>query len=173
MKHIKRLLLSVLLALSIHSAAHSAEPIFISEHKARAIFIYNLVDYVDWYQIKGDTVTVCLYGQDGTAMHLIRLSQVPLLDKKIKVFLLNRYVDIDRCNMLYISQEKEHTPFYPYLEASNQRKILTISNIEDFTSKGGMMGFSIMRSKVTIDLNRPLLKSTQVRLNPALLHITR
>jgi hypothetical protein len=137
------------------------------EYKARATFIYHLADNVEW---KEHPIRLCTYGYDAATQHLEKLSQIPGEEKHIVIRRNVPFEQIPSCHILYVSKAGSRV-LPEIIEESRKGDVLTISDIQDFTLLGGMMGFDIRRNRVTLKANKTALREAGIRLSPSLLNI--
>jgi len=60
-----------------------------------------------------------------------------------------------------------------YLQLAYKRSILTVSDIENFASQGGIIGFIEQNGKVRFEINLDAAQQSKIRINSRLLNLAR
>lgn len=138
-----------------------------------ADFIYNLVNYVNWED--KTEVSICAYGHDDVSMNLKKIgSQANLRGNNLsKIKNINMrtdvgFKDILTCDLLYIANSEERNVLLILAEIKH-RSIITMSSLENFIARGGVLEFKVMRRKVQLKIGQTALKDTGITLSPVLL----
>lgn len=164
LKHL-RIIFTVIAAIT----ATNAFAISLPAHKLKAGFIYNLVDkdMVMWNGVK--KTTICVYGYDPLSESLNNL-QMQSSNNKIDVKTDIDISKINECNLLYIGKDEEKN-LNEVLKIVKGKDILTISDIKGFLTKGGVLGFEIVRKHVMLNANKDVMQNLNIKINPRLLNI--
>ena len=147
-----------------------------SEYDVKAAFLFNFIRFVDWSDRTRDKtdreLILGIAGEDhfGNALNSIR-------DRKIKgrtlviidATAINRLAD---CDILFISSsEKERLP--SIMAALKDLPILTVSELEGFAERGGMINFIIVGNRVHFEVNPDAAKRVGIHISSQLLKLAR
>jgi hypothetical protein len=144
---------SVFLISSIVSA-QQAKP---KEYEVKATYLYNFGRFVQWpanvAASTGDSFPICVIGQDpiGPALNTI-VSGESIVGKPVVVKQISKPQDALGCRVLYISLSEE-TRLKEILAALNKATVLTVSDISQFSQRGGMIQFVLDGNKVRFEVN--------------------
>jgi hypothetical protein len=163
------LLLGALVFLSLMPAAR-ADPANLNEQKIKAGLVYNFLKYTDWRSIKEDRkLRVCLYGDGGLNEYLRPLQGRTAQQYTIEVVSLHAGGDVSACNLLFVSQGEEGD-LDRLLETVKGKNILTVSDINRFTHRGGMAELSMQDDqRIHLYINRGAAAAAGIKIQGRLL----
>ena len=170
-KQLSFLLIALLIAVSPVVYAQDQA----SAARIKAAYINQFSHFVQWPGSAGslkNSLSICVLGVEDVSKELQPLTQVADNDFDVKLHVVSRLEKIDRCNMLYIASS-ENGNLEAVLNYVNKKPILTISSIDDFASKGGMIGFVIAGNKVRLEINRGTVKKSGLRISARLLEVSK
>src|ERR1700704_5715084 len=122
--------------------AQQAKP---SEYQVKAAYLYNFGRFVKWpaglAAGKGDSFPVCVLGQDPFGPILDSTLAGETLDgKPVVLRRISKAQEAGECRILFISSaEEKHLK--EILVAVDESGVLTVSDMRDFTRRGGMIQF--------------------------------
>jgi hypothetical protein len=156
--------------------AWSREEVTVTEYDVKAAFLLNFVRFVDWSdRMRGDTdkeLILGIAGEDrfGNALNLIRGAKV-----KSRTLVIKNVVDSNsliNCDILFISSsEKDRLP--TLMAALKDLPILTVSEIEGFAQRGGIINFIIVEKKIRFEINPDAAKQVGIHISSQLLQLAR
>ena len=156
--------------------AWSSEESTLTEYDVKAAFLLNFVRFTDWSdRTRGETgneLILGIAGEDrfGNALNLIRGKKV-----KGRTLVINNAVDsnnLTNCDILFISSsEKDRLP--SLMAALKDLPILTVSEIEGFAQRGGIINFIIVDNKVRFEINPDAAKQVGIHISAQLLQLAR
>ena len=147
-----------------------------SEYEVKAAFLLNFVRFIDWSdQTKGEAdneIILGIAGEDrfGEALNLISGKKV-----KGRVVVVNRFDDSDNltaCDILFISSS-EKDRLSSIMATLKDLPILTVSEIEGFTQRGGIINFIIVANKIRFEINPDAAKQVGIHISSQLLQLAR
>jgi hypothetical protein len=162
------------LALLASAALGAAtQPGALRDYQIKAIFLYNFAQFVEWPPVafpeEETPLVIGVLGEDpfGTdlddAVKGEKLGHRALLVRRFR-----RVEDVGACHILFISRSE--APRLERILASLQdRSILTVSDAEGFTSRGGMIRFVTENNKVRMRINLEIAKRAGLTLSSKLL----
>lgn len=172
MVFLKRSLRAILIALLAARLAEAAPAPTDSEVKAA--FLCGFAEFVEWPSLGRDApVTIGILGQDPFG---------PLLEETIKnralqnrALVLTRVSTIDqalRCQIVYVSASEKRR-LDETLRALERASILTVSDIDDFAERGGMIGFALEQNRVRFHINTGAVERANLQISSRLLKLAR
>ena len=162
-------LAGLVLASILH--AQSAPP---SEYQVKAAYIYNFGKFVDWpaeVMSLDNSFNICVLGHnpfDETFGATIAGESIQ--GKKVAVKIVSRAQDATGCHILFISSSEEARlkEIFAVLERAS---VLTVSDMPQFTRRGGMIQFVTEANRVRFEVNLTSAERTGLTLSSQLLKV--
>ncbi|MDX1980933.1 MAG: YfiR family protein [Bryobacteraceae bacterium] len=146
-----------------------------SEREVKAAMLYNFTKFVEWPSgalgESGAPVTICVAGRDpfGPALEQA-VADRTAYGRPIRIAKASRVEELKGCHILYVSIS-ERKYLSETLEAIAQPGVLTVSDIEDFTHQGGIVGFVLRDSKVRFEVNLDAAEKARLKISARLLKL--
>lgn len=125
------------------------------EYEVKAAFLYNLARMVQWPEEDKEAMAplnICFYGIDsfGEASNFLK-------NKKVKKRSISVIKDVElnglgRCHILFIDKS-ELNRLAHILSIINNQPILTVSDVDTFAEKGGLVNLQKIGDRVNIQIN--------------------
>ncbi len=126
-------------------------------YQVQAAYLYNFGKFVKWPAVapsnQSGTFTICVLDRDPFGDTLqSTLSGESVGGKPVSVKRLPRAEDAAACHILFISstQGKE---LHGILTAVDQASVLTVSDMPDFSRRGGMIQFVLEGNRIRFEIN--------------------
>lgn len=144
------------------------------EYQVKAVFLYNFTQFVEWPPAAlGNGTTpfiIGILGRDPFGSYIDEtIAGETLQGHPIRVERYDDIKDIRGCHILFISRGQEAGEV---VAALNDRSILTVSDTEDFTRKGGMIRFFMQHNKIRLQINLPAAKAVKLDISSKLLRVS-
>ncbi len=130
----------------------------------KAGFVYNFSKFVEWpasaLPPNGD-IQLCVLGKglDGKLSQIHgRISQ----GREIQVRPVSASSDLVSCHILYVGTI-ERSRLVELLKVLEGSPVLTVSDIEDFTSAGGMIGLYVENERVRFAINLSAMRAVGLK----------
>jgi hypothetical protein len=145
------------------------------EYIIKAGFLYNFTQFVDWpsnaFQNAEAPFVIAILGDDPFRAAL----DTAVAGEKVKghSIVIERYQnvkDIKNCHILFINH-KESTRLKEILPALPSKHILTVSDIPDFATTGGMIRFITKKNKIKLQINLKASKEAELIFSSKLLQV--
>ena len=136
------------------------------EYRVKATFLYNFTKFVTWppesFPSEDSALKITVVGEDPFGPVLDELAySTPGRGRKLVIERRNWNQDLRRCHVLFISRsEKRHLNAIHF--NIKGASILTVSDLEQFSAAGGMIGFVFDGEQVRFEIN--LNAASQARL---------
>ena len=153
-----------------------ADPGQVSEYEVKAAFLYNFAKFVEWPEsnLKNlDSLEICVFGSNPFGNHLESIvSGKTAQEKAIKISYTSNIGKIQNCQILFVADnDKNQTE--KILEATSELPILTVSDLSDFASKDGIIGFYTEDNRIRFEVNRQKANNSGLSFSSRLLKIAR
>ena len=146
-----------------------------TEYEVKAAYIYNFGKFIKWPEnkIKSEFI-IGVYGNNPFGEILKdALEGRELYDKPIKVIYFKNLVNIDKCNILFISKTNKET-FVKIINLVKNKPVLTVGdNIDDFCVSGGIINFTPKYSKYRFYINNNSAKRNKLIISSKLLSLSK
>ena len=151
--------------------AQQANP---TEYQVKAAYLYNFGKFVDWpakVAATSDFFNICVLGEDpfGTTFDAT-IAGESINGKKVVVKRITRPQDAVSCRILFISSSEEGR-LQEILAALDKTSVLTVSDIAQFTVRGGMIRFVREANRVRFEVNLSTAEHAGLTLSSQLLKV--
>lgn len=136
------------------------------EYQLKAAFIYNFMKLIDFGGVP--SLTLCVVGNNPFNGALEASSKKGLQGKPISVKKNVGYDALTSCNVVFISQSESGKVSF-ILSKLSDAAILTVSDIDNFTKSGGIIGFIYKNNKIGIEVNATQAKKKQLHISAKLI----
>lgn len=146
-----------------------------NEYEVKAAYLFNFGRFVKWPTTtapdKSGSFAVCVLGQDpfGTILDST-LAGEALDGKRVTTRRISKPQDAAACRILFISSaEKNHLK--EILSALDEDGVLTVSDMPDFSQRGGMIEFVMDGDRVRFEINLANAENARLTLSSELLKV--
>jgi hypothetical protein len=157
------------------SAGLNAAPLApeIGEYQIKAVFLYNFAQFVEWppdsYPNGNSPLIIGIIGDDPFGSYLDEAVKGERINNRAIV--IQRYAnlqDATACQILFVSKSKSDR-LDLVLDRLRGRSILTVSDMDGFTQRGGMIRFVMENNKVRLRINVRAVKEAHLTISSKLL----
>lgn len=167
------MLVASLASIAMPAAFARSQP---TQRDVEAAYLYQFGNFVQWPPRKANldlpaTFSVCVLGEDpfGSVLEKTlsgaRLNGLPMAARRIA-----SVRDASRCEILFISNSHAGD-LDADLAAVRDTPVLTVSDIPDFVSRGGMIQFLLIDNRVRFEINLSSAQRAGLRLSSQLLKV--
>lgn len=162
------LLLLLLVGSSAASAARVAD-----EQALKAAYLYNFAKFVEWPGIaEGAPLRLCIYGEDDIEAPFQKIQGRSAQNRTIEVALIAAGTGPENnCEILFISRATDEITYRTILQLLNGKPVLTVSDIDDFASQGGMIEFRSVGEHIKFVVNIAASRQAQLSISAFLLQL--
>ena len=146
-----------------------------TEYEVKATYLYNFSRFVEWpakvTQVQSSSFVICVLGKDpfGPALNTI-LAHEATSGKSIEAQRIPTVQDAVHCRVLFISSS-ENTRLKQILTTLGDASVLTVSELPEFTQRGGMVQFVSEGSRVRFEVNLASAEHAGLTLSSELLKV--
>lgn len=145
------------------------------ETKVKAAYIYNFTKFVDWPEDKGagsEPFRICVVGTDPIRTMLGELSNREVKGRPLRIQRVKDLSGLPPCHLLFISRsEEQQLPLI--LQRLQGTRTLTVSDIPQFSQRGGMISFITEKERVKIEISQRTVRQSGLKVSAKLLEIAR
>lgn len=151
--------------------AQSAAPT--KEYQVKAAFLFNFAQFVDWppsaFAEDDAPLAICVLGDDPFGSYLdeiVRGEQVNF--RRLTILRFRSPAEIKGCQVLFISRS-ESTKLDKDLASAKGMDALTVSDVDDFAARGGIIQLSTESGKIRLKINVNVAKASSLVISSKLL----
>ncbi len=155
----RRLSMAVAVLLSLFLTRIPGHAEIFDQYQVKAVFLYNLTNFIKWPASKNHSedqpFTIAVLGRDNLGTYLDKaVSKESINGRKV---ILKRLKNLDElrqqpCDLLFVGEDQQ--AIWPQIRAvTRQHAILTVSDVEGFTHRGGMINLLTSGRKIRIEIN--------------------
>lgn len=123
-----------------------------SEYRVKAAFLYNFTRFTSWPD-SGDTqFNLCILGDSPFNSELESLSGKTVHDRPLVISYPQSQEESADCHTVFISRSLT-SDVAEIIRSLGSRPVLTVSDIDNFTGQGGIIGMHTVDSRVRFSIN--------------------
>jgi len=146
------------------------------EYQVKAAFLYQFFKFVEWPANAFDATrsTICIGVVDGGAMAsaLQSVEGKEAKGRRVVVKRFKRLEDLEFCHILFISSGMEGR-MTEILDQLKGTSTLTVSDIDGFAMRGGMINFITVENKIQFEINVDAAERAKLQISSHLLRLAR
>jgi hypothetical protein len=155
-----------------------AAPTAVKEYQIKAVFLLNFVNFISWpdsaFEDQYADFSICVFGKDpfGIFLDFTTEDQTAKNGRGLKIKRIkNNLQEIQYCHILFISASEQNN-LKAILDKTRNIAILTVSDIDNFVKKGGMVKFFSRNNKIRLGINPDAIKAEGLVANANLLNLS-
>jgi hypothetical protein len=144
-----------------------------SEYEVKAAYLYDFGKFVAWPAnvATADDFPICVIGEDPFGASFDEtIAGETINGKKVVVNRIVKPKEAMSCRILFISVSEE-SQLKEILATLDKRSVLTVSEISQFTRRGGMIQFVIDANRVRFEVNVATAQRAGLTLSSQLLKV--
>jgi hypothetical protein len=146
-----------------------------TDYDVKAAYLYNFGHFVDWpanaATAKNDSFVVCVLGQDPFGPVLdATLAGESIAGKRVTAKRISTPQESANCQILFLSSA-EDPQLHKIIEALNEQPVLTVSDMPQFSQRGGMIQFVLEGKKIRFEVNLTAVQHAGLTLSSELLKV--
>jgi hypothetical protein len=167
----------VALILALVPMANSAEPSRPGEYDVKAAFLYNFIKFTAWpgeeMSKSDEPFVIGVLGKDPFGAALDKVVEGETVNKKaIVTKRFSRLEDAVSSHVLFISSS-EGNNLPAILRALDSHSVLTISEIDNFAQRGGVINLKKENERIVFEINIDAAKQAGLTMNAQLLKLAK
>lgn len=170
----KRSICSCFLALCLgfglpisHSVARADN---ILEYQVKAAFIYNFIAFTQWPDSTGQTINLCVYGEDYFRSEIDKLQNKPVDKRHIRVARIDNPVKLTDCQVIFFSKSVSSN-LENILDNLSDQPILTLADSPNAISQGVVINMNLINEKIVFEINLAIARKSGLDISSKLLQL--
>ncbi|HED36533.1 MAG TPA: YfiR family protein [Gammaproteobacteria bacterium] len=170
---LKRLLIKTatflcMLALCSNASANN------TEYRIKAAYLYQFTKFTQWpahlFSEKDASIKICILGKNPFGTLLDNFTRKTSQQRTLTISYLSSFKKLPNCHVIFISRSEEGR-LAQILRKVGNSPILTVSDIDNFVQRGGIIGFFPKQKKVKITINVRASRAAGAKLSSKLLEV--
>lgn len=154
-----------------------AEPTSPTEYEVKAAFLYNFAKFVEWPSETApkasETFVIGILGKDPFGRQLEdQFNGKIIQDRKLVFTRLSGLQEVSRCQVVFISASEAHA-LGTILNTLQDPPVLTVSDMDQFIQRGGMVGFTLEGNRVRFNVNLDAAEKARLKISSQLLKLAK
>ena len=142
------------------------------EYEIKAAYLYNFINYIDFPGALGGTITIGVLGENPFGGALKALDGKHVKGRTIEVKDVSQVSALKGCQIAFISSsEKQRIP--EILASLDHTRVLTVSETDGFSERGGIINFINQHNKVRFEINPVAAQRHDLTISSELLKLAR
>ena len=148
-----------------------------TQHQVQAAFLFNFAKFVTWpddaFQRSGDSLIIGVLGEDpfGAVLDEV-IRDKTVMGRKLAVKRFVRIQDAANSHILFLSSSEE-SDLPQMMKVLEKTAVLTVSDMERFAERGGMIAFTVEDQKVRFNVNVDAVERAGLKVGSQLLKLAR
>ncbi|TXI29346.1 MAG: YfiR family protein [Nitrosomonas oligotropha] len=171
---VKRCVYGFILALGLgyglpvtHSTAKADS---IVEYQVKAAFIYNFIAFTQWPENVGQTINLCVYGEDFFGSEIDKLQNKPVDKRHIKVARIDNPEKLTGCQVIFFSKSVSSN-LSNLLSSLPGQPILTLADNPNAISQGVIINMNLVNEKIVFEINLGIARKSGLDISSKLLQL--
>ena len=152
----------------------AASALAADEYAIKAAYLYNFAKFVEWppSAFTGDDAPlhICIINDNPFGDALASLRGKTVGSHAVSVQALPSHSDGSGCHIVFISRSQEPR-LRNLLATFSKRPALTVSDIEDFAQRGGIIGLIEVEQRIQFAINLAAMRRAGLKLSSQLLKL--
>jgi YfiR/HmsC-like len=142
------------------------------EYETKAAYLFKFISYVDWPDQSAGTITIGVVGDNPFGEALAPLNGRKVNGRTVVVREVASAAEWRNCQIVFISpSEKQRCG--QIIESLKGSRTLTVSEIDGFAERGGIINFIAERNKVRFEINNAAARSKGLTISAELLKLAK
>lgn len=146
-----------------------------SDYEVKAAYLYNFGRFVHWPAVdsaaSGDAFNICVLGEDPFGPTLdTALAGASIGNKGVVARRISGPHEVANCKILFLSSS-EAGRVNKILESLDKSAVLTVSDMPQFSQRGGMIQFVMEENKVRFEVNMAAAQNAGLSFSSELLRV--
>jgi len=148
----------------------------VTEGQLRVAYLYNITKFIQWpektFKSEKLPINICIIGKTLCKEELESLQDKIISGHRLNIYYYKNNENFDKCHIAYISDSNKNT-FEDVLEKIKGKNIVTISAINMFANKGGMIELRKQKNKIILYINIQSIHNENLLLSSKVLGLAR
>lgn len=169
-RSIGRWLFAILLVMIQPFASPMARANEMLEYQVKAAFIYNFIAFTQWPDTTGQTINLCVYGEDYFGSEIDKLQSKPVDKRHIRVVRIDNPEKLTDCQAIFFSKSVRSNLENVLGNLSGQ-PVLTLADSPNAISQGVIINMNLINEKIVFEINLAIARKSGLDISSKLLQL--
>jgi hypothetical protein len=144
------------------------------EYAVKAAFVLNFAKFTQWPEdsfASPDSFSLCVIGDNSVKRGFQTIDGKKAGNRSLHVNFLAEIDDLDRCNMLFVGGDVDRVSLLRIFASVKGEHVLTIGEMKNFASDGGVINFISKNKKLRFEINRETADQQKIKISSRLLNL--
>jgi hypothetical protein len=160
------------LVLALFASATPARAGLSLEYETKAAYLFKFISYIDLPEQSAGTITIGVVGENPFGSALAPLNGRKVNGRTVLVKEVASVAEWKSCQIVFISPSEKQR-YAQIIETLKGSRVLTVSEIDGFAERGGIINFVAERNKVRFEINHAAARSKGLTISAELLKLAR
>lgn len=171
---VKRSICNILLALYLGFCLPVSQSVAMAdeliEYQVKAAFIYNFIAFTHWPDSTGQTINLCIYGEDYFGKEIDKLQNRSINNRHIKITRITDPDKLKACQVIFFSKSVSRQLSNILNDLQNE-PILTLADNPNATAQGVAINMSLINEKIVFEINLIKARASGLDISSKLLQL--
>lgn len=140
------------------------------EYQVKAAFIYNFIAFTQWPENLGQTINLCVYGEDFFGSEIDKLQNKPVDRRHIRVARIDNPEKLAGCQVIFFSKSVSSN-LSNLLSSLPGQPILTLADSLNAISQGVVINMKLVNEKIVFEINLGIARKSGLDISSKLLQL--
>ncbi|WP_292926519.1 YfiR family protein [Nitrosomonas sp.] len=140
------------------------------EYQVKAAFIYNFIAFTHWPDSTGQTINLCIYGEDYFGQEIDKLQNRSVNNRHIKVMRIADFDQLKVCQVIFFSKSVSGQLSRILNDLQNE-PILTLADSQNAAAQGVAINMSLINEKIVFEINLAKVRASGLDISSKLLQL--
>ena len=140
------------------------------EYQVKAAFIYNFIAFTHWPDSTGQTINLCIYGEDYFGQEIDKLQNRSVNNRHIKVMRIADFDQLKACQVIFFSKSVSGQ-LSSILNDLQNEPILTLADSQNAAAQGVAINMSLINEKIVFEINLAKVRASGLDISSKLLQL--
>jgi hypothetical protein len=140
------------------------------EYRLKLAFLYNFVSFTEWPATVGNTLNVCVYGQDSFGDDLDKLQGRSVAGRTLTVRRTTSQESLANCQVVFIARPVINN-LPRILDGLRGKPVLTVADSPGASSQGVMLNMGMAQNRIQFQANLTGVRENGLGLSSKLLRL--
>ncbi len=139
--------------------------------RVKSAYLFNFLSFVRWPEsASGQRMSLCTLGGGSINQALLPVQRKRVRGQAVVMKQLRRIEEAEGCRILFIG-ESEEPQLGRILATLADRPVLTVSDMDGFADRGGMIGFVFRQRRVRLEVDLGRVRASGLEISSKLLEV--
>lgn len=140
------------------------------EYQVKAAFIYNFIAFTHWPDSTGQTINLCIYGEDYFGQEIDKLQNRAVNNRHIKITRITAPDKLKACQAIFFSKSVS-SQLPSILNDLQNEPILTLADSPNAAVQGIAINMSLINEKIVFEINLVKVRASGLDISSKLLQL--